>query len=450
MGSSRGMEPGMDPWGCGETGSTRPPNPVDARPRPLRERQAPSEGAGPSGPAGSRDPGGGGTEAPWTRNEALVTGGACAINLLSYVFVSDPVGQRGVSVVGFLLVALAAVPLLVRRTHPVLALAGTLALDSAASIALPLSTHFGAVLVLALYSVARACSGRVTAAATVTTTALTLLSQGNGQIPPWQAALSAVLSPLIVVATALAVSRWQREVAANRRLLADRAVAHERRRIARELHDIVAHHITTMQLMAGGARANLARPDIAREALVTLESSGRLALSEMRQLLDVLRADDEQEHAPPQPQPGADDLKRLVTESQHAGLPTQFTITGEPRHLPPTLGLTVFRVAQEALTNARKHAGPAARAALVLTYRQDTVVVEIRDDGGEFPPSEPPTPSPRGYGLIGMRERVALHGGTLTTGPRPGGGFAVRAELPMTEDEAAGAAVQHEPEGALR
>ncbi|GHB63824.1 hypothetical protein GCM10010331_59540 [Streptomyces xanthochromogenes] len=444
------MEPGMDASGYGETGSARPSNPVDARPHPLLDRQAPSERGGPCGPAGSRPPGDGGAETPWTRNEALVTGGACAINLLSYVFVSDPVGQRGVSVVGFLLVALAAVPLLVRRTHPVLALAGTLALDSAASIALPLATHFGAVLVLALYSVARACSGWVTAAATAATTALTLLSQSTGQIPPWQATLSAVLSPLIVVATALVVGRWQREVAANRRLLADRAVADERRRIARELHDIVAHHITTMQLMAGGARANLARPEVARDALVTLESSGRLALSEMRQLLDVLRADDEQEHAPPQPQPGPDDLPHLVAESQRAGLPTEFTITGAPRHLPPALGLTVFRVAQEALTNTRKHAGPAARAELSLTYRQDRIVVEVCDDGGGFPPGEPPTPSPGGHGLIGMRERVALHGGTLTTGPRPGGGFAVLAELPLTTDEAAGAAVQHDPEGALR
>ncbi len=115
-----------------------------------------------------------------------------------------------------------------------------------------------------------------------------------------------------MVGAALVVNRWQREVAANRRLLADRAVADERRRIARELHDIVAHHITTMQLMAGGARANLADPEVAREALVTLEASGRLALREMRQLLDVLRADDEPEAAPPLPQPGAEDLHRLA------------------------------------------------------------------------------------------------------------------------------------------
>ncbi|MFF3980019.1 ATP-binding protein [Streptomyces sp. NPDC001828] len=105
------------------------------------------------------------------------------------------------------------------------------------------------------------------------------------------------------------------------------------------------------------------------------------------------------------------------------------------------------RIAQEALTNTRKYAGATARARLVLTYRQNKVVVEVRDDGGGLPPCEPPTPSPGGFGLIGMRERVALHGGTLTTGPRPGGGFAVVAELPVPQDEAA---VQYEPEGALR
>ncbi|MGP3632694.1 sensor histidine kinase, partial [Streptomyces sp. 24-1644] len=244
----------------------------------------------------------------WTRNDALVTGGACVMNLLSYVFVDDPDGQHDVRVAGFLLVALTALPLLARRSHPVAALAAVLALDATAALAVPLPSHFGAVLVVALYSVARACPGRVTAVAAVATVSLTLLSQSDGWIPPWQDAVSSPLSTLIVVGTAMAVNRWQREVAANRRLLADRAVADERRRIARELHDIVAHHITTMQLMAGGARANLAEPEVVRDALVTLEASGRLALREMRQLLDVLRSDDETEAAPSLPQPGVDDL----------------------------------------------------------------------------------------------------------------------------------------------
>ncbi|MFF8954170.1 sensor histidine kinase [Streptomyces sp. NPDC014894] len=378
---------------------------------------------------------GGADEPLWTRNDALVTSGACAMNLLSYVF-SAPLAGHEVSVAGFLLVALTAVPLLARRRHPAAALTAVLALDATAALTVPLPSHFGAVLVVALYSVARTCSGRVTAVAAVATVAVTLLSQGYGGIPPWQEAVSAPLSTLFVVGAALAVNRWQREVAANRRLLADRAVADERRRIARELHDIVAHHITTMQLMAGGARANIDRPEVVRDALVTLEGSGRLALREMRQLLDVLRAGDEPEAAPSTPQPGADDLDRLVAESRLAGLPTDFTVHGPKRPLPPTAGLTVFRIVQEALTNARKYAGD-ARATVRLTYREDGVTVEVRDDGGSNAPQDGPPPGGSGgYGLIGMRERVALHGGTLAAGPRADGGFGVLAELPLTPDRA--------------
>ncbi|WP_406253445.1 sensor histidine kinase [Streptomyces atratus] len=383
-------------------------------------------------------------EPPWTRNDALVTGGACVMNLLSYVFFDDPDGRHDVSVAGFLFVALAAMPLLARRRHPVAALAAALALDATAALTVPLPSHFGAVLVVALYSVARACSGRVTAVAAVATVSLTLLSQSSGRIPPWQEVITPPFTALIVVATALAINRWQQEVAANRKLLADRAVADERRRIARELHDIVAHHITTMQLMAGGARANLAQTEVVRDALVTLESSGRLALREMRQLLDVLRAGDEPESAPSLPQPGAGNLDRLVAESRLAGLPTDFSVHGHQRPLPPTVGLTVFRIAQEALTNTRKYAGE-ARASVQLTYHEERITIEVRDDGGGTPPQEGAfAAGSGGYGLIGMRERVALHGGTLTVGPQADGGFAVVADLPLTTDEAAEAAVQHE------
>lgn len=383
-----------------------------------------------------------GAEPPWTRNDALVAGGACVMNLLSYVFFSAPDGRYDVRATGFLLVALAAVPLLARRTHPVTVLAAVLALDVTATLVVPLPSHFGAVLIVALYSVARARTGWVTAAAAVATVSLTLLSQSDGRIPPWRDVVTPLLTALLVVGTALVINRWQREVAANRQLLADRAVADERRRIARELHDIVAHHITTMQLMAGGARANLAEPEVVREALTALESSGRLALSEMRQLLDVLRADDEPQDSPSLPQPGVDGLDRLVAESCLAGLPAEFSVHGSPRPLPPTVGLTVFRIVQEALTNARKHAGQ-ARASVELTYRRDSVTVEVRDDGGEISTQATASGS-GGFGLIGMRERVALHHGTLAVGPRADGGFAVVADLPLTTDQAADAAVQHE------
>ncbi|MFI6847572.1 sensor histidine kinase [Kitasatospora sp. NPDC050467] len=398
-----------------------------------------------TGPGGAGEPlAVDGAEPPWSRNDALVTAGACAINVLSYAFFDDPGAQYDVSVAGFLLVAAAALPLLARRRHPVAALAAVLVLDATAALTVPLPSHFGAVLVVALYAVARACPGLVTAVAAVATASVTVLSQSNGRIPPWHVAVGPPVSSLIVVGTALVINRWQREVAANRRLLADRAVADERRRIARELHDIVAHHITTMQLMAGGARANIADPEVVRDALVTLEASGRLALREMRQLLDVLRAGEEPETAPALPQPGVDDLDRLVAESRLGGLPTEFGVHGARRPLPPTVGLTVFRIAQEALTNARKYAG-SARVSVQLTYRQDGVTVEVRDDGGGAPPQEGvPAAGPGGYGLIGMRERVALHGGTLAAGPQAGGGFAVVADLPLTTDEVDEAAVRCE------
>ena len=383
-------------------------------------------------------------EPPWTRNDALVTGGACALNLLSYAFFNDPHGQHTVSVAGFLLVALAAMPLLARRRRPVAALAAALALDATAALTVGLPSHFGAVLVVALYSVARACPGRVTAVAAAATVSLTLLSQSNGRIPPWQEAITPPLTTLIVVGTALAINRWQQEVTANRRLLADRAVADERRRIARELHDIVAHHITTMQLMAGGARSNLAQPEVAQEALVTLESSGRLALREMRQLLDVLRAGDEPETAPRCPSPASTTSTAWSPSPASPDCRPSSASAGRSRPLPPTVGLTVFRIAQEALTNTRKYAGH-ARASVQLTYHQDRVTIEVRDDGGGTPPQEGASMvGSGGYGLIGMRERVALHGGSLTVGPQTDGGFAVRAEVPLTTDETAEATVQHE------
>ncbi|MEU3462857.1 histidine kinase [Streptomyces sp. NPDC006733] len=372
---------------------------------------------------------------PWTRNDGLMTVGAAVVDLLGYLIGSQG-GDHSVSALGVILVVLSALPLLARRTHPLAAFGAVLILTSALNLASAQSSHFGAVITVGLYSAARVASAAVTAAVSVATVALTLLSQSSGRSMSRTDILANVTAVLLVVITANVVKRWQQEVTATRRLLADRAVADERRRIARELHDIVAHHITTMQLMAGGARANLAgNPDAARDALLTLESSGRMALGEMRQLLDVLRAGDEPELAPQAPQPGAGDIDRIVAESRLAGLPTEFRVCGPERALPPTVGLTVFRVVQEALTNARKHAGRRARASVQLTYLPDRIDVEVLDDGaGALVPVgalESAAAARSGYGLIGMRERVVLQGGTLETGGLDGGGFRVAASLPL-------------------
>ncbi|GAA2107225.1 hypothetical protein GCM10009759_46100 [Kitasatospora saccharophila] len=389
-----------------------------------RPQQHPGSAAAPDG-------------APWTRTDALVAVAAGVIDATANLLFSAADGERGPGLPGFLFGLLAALPLLFRRGRPVPALAATLVLSVAADLCGPGKPHFGVVLTIATYSVARVSGPATTGAAVLATSVATVLGQGHFRPPAWDVAVSAPCSALLVAAAGLAVARWQREVAANRQLLADRAVAEERRRIARELHDIVAHHITTMQLMAGGARANLADPEVVRDALVTLESSGRLALREMRQLLDVLRAGDEPDTAPPAPQPGTDDLPRLLEDSRRAGLPADLTVHGEVRPLPPALGLTVYRIVQEALTNTRKHAGP-TRATVLLSYAPDLLTLHIRDHGpGPGPghaPAHPPTER-GGHGLIGMRERTALHGGTLTATPHPAGGFAVHAELPLPPEE---------------
>ncbi|MFE6049260.1 sensor histidine kinase [Kitasatospora sp. NPDC056446] len=386
---------------------------------------------------------------PWTRDDALVAVAAAALDLISYTLGGAGGGDAhggGATVGGVVLLVLPALPLLFRRSHPVSALAVVLALGAAESLTTPPSTHFGFALSVALYSVARVRTAPVTALMSGATAVVTLLSQSQGRLPTKVNVLSDVLAVMVVVCTAAVVNRWQQQVAANRRLLADRAVAEERRRIARELHDIVAHHITTMQLMAGGARANLGGDtEVVRDALVTLESSGRMALREMRQLLDVLRADEEPETVPSAPQPGADDLDRIVDESRLAGLPTEFKVSGRPRPLPPTVGLTVFRIVQEALTNTRKHAGPAS-AHVRLTYCPDRVTVEVRDDGagagagpaGAAGGAGAGAADRTGYGLIGMHERVALHGGTLEAGGLDTGGYRVAASLPLAPGEGEG------------
>ncbi|WP_459248786.1 sensor histidine kinase [Streptomyces youssoufiensis] len=385
----------------------------------------PRHGSGaPTAPPGHEGP-------PWTRNDALVAVAAGVLDLVGFTIVVQ--SEHGyVPVTGCLLMVASAVPLLVRRRAPLLTLAVMLLFGLALNLSVSVPQHFNATTAVALFTVARSQRPAVTAVAAPVTVALTLVTRHTWPLPTLVDTLSNAASGVLVLISAAVLNRWQREQAAKRQMLTDRALADERRRIARELHDIVAHHITTMQLMAGGARANLDRnPEVAREALVTLEGSGRMALREMRQLLDVLRAGDEVEDEPTAPQPGVGDLERIVADSCRAGLPAVLDTRGTERPLPPSVGLTVFRIVQEALTNARKYAGQ-ARASVRLTYEPDAVAVEVTDDG-EGVGTRHPTGS--GYGLVGMRERVGLHGGTLETGPRDEGGFRVAARLPLTADE---------------
>jgi|CZKT01.1.fsa_nt_gi signal transduction histidine kinase len=217
-----------------------------------------------------------------------------------------------------------------------------------------------------------------------------------------------------------AASLAGRNVALERQ--AERAVAAERARIARELHDIVAHHLSVVVLQAAGARAS-GRP--AAGALEKIEYSGRQALIEMRRLLGVLREPHEEPGLTPQP--GVGELAALAESVRAAGLPVHVVVDGDHAALPAAVGVSAYRIVQEALTNVLKHAGP-AHAEVGIGCVAGAVTIEVKDDGSGLSAAGPQA---GGQGLAGMRERVAIFGGELLAGPQPGGGFAVRARLPI-------------------
>jgi signal transduction histidine kinase len=203
------------------------------------------------------------------------------------------------------------------------------------------------------------------------------------------------------------------------------AVAEERARLAREMHDVVAHSLSVMVVQAEAAEAMLdGDPQRARRPLEAVQETGRSALTELRRMLGVLRemADEGPALAP---QPGLAGIDALVSSVRAAGLPVEVRVEGEPRPLPPGIDLSAYRIVQEGLTNALKHAGP-ARAQVVVTYGERELQLQVSDDGRGHDPS-----ANGGHGLMGMRERVALFGGELDAGPRPQGGFALTARLPV-------------------
>ncbi|MEV6285013.1 sensor histidine kinase [Kribbella sp. NPDC051770] len=223
------------------------------------------------------------------------------------------------------------------------------------------------------------------------------------------------------------------ELAAQQQANARRAVIDERLRISRELHDVVAHHISSIGIQAGGARRVMEKdPEAAKNALSVIENSSRTAVNEMRQLLGMLRAADpdldEDELGAPvgkAPQAGADRLPALVVEASGEGLEVGFHQIGQPVQVPETISVSVYRIAQEALTNVRRHS-TARSAHVTLRYLADAIEVEVIDDGR---PKHAPVGSRLGH--VGIRERVALLGGESEIGPRPVGGFRVRARIPL-------------------
>jgi signal transduction histidine kinase len=265
-----------------------------------------------------------------------------------------------------------------------------------------------------------------------------------------------IFVPVVLVGSAM--RRWRHQAGDSReRLLRAEAEHHaatlqalaaERSRIASELHDVVTHNVSVMVVQAGAARRVLARsPEDATTALLAVEASGRTAMVELQHLLGLLSpiegmqpetGSGEVDTAPLRPQPGLGRLQALVDRVSAAGLPVRLAVTGQPRALPPGLDVTAYRVVQEALTNAMKHAGPAS-ALVTLDYRDDAVLIDVSDDGGRDHghglSASPAWTGPAAVagsrrGLLGLSERLSLYGGEFDAGPRPAGGWRVTARLP--------------------
>jgi signal transduction histidine kinase len=298
----------------------------------------------------------------------------------------------------------------------------------------PQSLEFMAVPFAGGYSLGAYASLRRSAAGLVVSAVMILASRGVALLAFAQQPAGAVAGvsfiPILAFWLAGVLVRARRQAASlagrNAALqhLAEQAAAAERARIARELHDIVAHHLSVIVLQAAGARAS---GKAAEATLEKIEDSGRQALAETRRLLGVQR--DTGTETGFAPQPGIGELPALAVSVRAAGLPVNLVIDAGLPTLPAAVDVSVYRIVQEALTNILKHAGP-ARAEVTIRCADGAVTVEVTDDGtGE---RRDPARS-GGHGLAGMRERTAIFGGELHAGPRPGGGFAVHARLPLAD-----------------
>jgi signal transduction histidine kinase len=330
------------------------------------------------------------------------------------------------------------VPLLLRRRYPFGVRVGMLAAAGAISFVdgrlLPFSFFIFLALLTICFGLGALGDRRQAVSGLAVALAVALVGVNND---PGHASGDWVFVPAIfalVWAAGFALTRkLERVAAAEERALrvesqraddARRAVAAERQRIARELHDVVAHSVSVMTVQAGGVR-RLLQPHQEREraALEQIEQTGREALAEMRRLLGMLRQPTDEPALAPQP--GMESLGALIQQIRDAGLPVDYRVKGDPRPLPPGVDLSAYRIVQEALTNALKHGGP-ARTEVLVSYGTDVLQLEIVNEGGDTNGGDG-----TGHGLVGMRERVALYGGTFESGPRRGGGYAVRALLPV-------------------
>lgn len=354
---------------------------------------------------------------------AVVLSGLTLATLFSQT--PDDVGWTA-AVVSVLTVA----PIALRQSYPVWTM--TVILAAVALIALLTRGDLpgsGIGIVVAMFTVGmlrlRVVSAVMFVASLAVLALVFLTTPGSFLWPQFVQSILTVLGAWVIgESTKLWAQRTQR--LASR---AERAVADERARLARELHDVVAHHISVISLQAGVAEYVLESDRLAaREAIGVVNRSGREALAEMRRLLNVLRADAGDDTSL-RPQPGVGDVDELVRRVSSAGLPVDCSVRGRVRELPPGIGLCVFRVTQESLTNVLKHAGP-ARATVDLHYGDESIRVTVADDGVG---TRGTTQAVSAHGVRGMRERAELYGGLLSAGPRDGGGFQVTLTLPLEQ-----------------
>lgn len=328
--------------------------------------------------------------------------------------------QSGWAAVLLLVVA----PLILRRRYPLAVLWTTMAIA-------PFVADYDAALrlsfyacVIAAYTAAVYSPYRIPALASLFAAAVLYagLKDGPPDIPPGFVPIL-VLSALAVAADGL--RRWKHR-ADQRAEALHHAAEHERARIARDLHDVVTHNVSMMIIQAGAARKIMdTSPDQAREALLAIESGGRAAMTELRHVMGLLAPDGNAELAP---QPGLDRLDTLVGRVTDSGVPVTLTRHGQPRPIPAGVELAAYRVVQEALTNTVKHAA-GATADVHVEYTTHQLKLSITDTGGTPRPDNAPPGG--GHGLIGLRERLAVYGGTLHTGPRLTGGYRVDARIPL-------------------
>jgi signal transduction histidine kinase len=381
---------------------------------------------------------------PWWFDSALAL---AAAGLSTAIFVFDPAFKglpRGTFVLGCGLVLLHTLPLAARRRFPLAVLATSVASGLAfAALDLPPDLLWMTFLV-AVYSVAAYGSRWVSLAGLMVAElgwAAIQLTPGRFQAP------TVITNALLIAAvwllghfvgvrrlSVLQLEERTAELEQAREELARRAVVEERLRLARELHDVVAHAMSVIAIQSGvGAHVADTNPQEAAKALAAIETTSRATLEELRRLLGVLRQEDEPQGALA-PVPGLADLETLLAEVAKAGLAVKLQVEGTPAPLPAGVDLSAYRIVQEALTNVVKHAGP-TRAQVVVGFRDQDVRVEVTDDGRGAVTSVSDGRADTGHGLIGMRERVQAFGGDLEVGPRPGGGFRVAARLPLAADQ---------------